>query len=196
LFYSLTGTVVHREDAMVAIDCGGVAYACAVTAHTVGKLAAGERATLFTHLLTRDDLVELFGFATRGELDAFRRLIGVTGVGPKAALAVLSAFTPEQLALALAAGDAKAITRAQGVGAKLAQRILLELKDKLGAFGVPGGGGAPALGNAALPGGGEALEALVALGYAPAEAAMALRGLEEALPTQEKIRQALRVLAG
>lgn len=198
MFYRITGTVVHIEDAMAAIDCGGVAYACSATANTLGKLAIGEKAALFTHLAVREDAVELFGFAAREELDCFRKLTGVTGVGPKAALAVLSAFTPEQLAYFIATGDAKSITRAQGVGPKLAQRIALELKDKLTLY--PGATGVNARG-AAVPGtagagAGEALEALLALGYAQAEAALALRGLEEGLSTQEQIRRALRALAG
>ena len=197
MFYSITGTVVHMEDAMVAVECGGVAYACSATANTLGKLAIGEKAALFTHLNVREDAMELFGFLAREELDCFRKLTGVTGVGPKAALAVLSAFTPEQLTYFIATGDAKSITRAQGVGPKLAQRIVLELKDKLALYPSSGlsmpttARGATVTGTA-----GEALEALLALGYAQAEAALALRGLEEGLSTQEQIRRALRVLAG
>ncbi len=197
MFYSITGTVVFLEEAMAAIDCGGVAYACATTANTLGKLAAGEQATLFTHLNVREDAFELFGFATRDELGCFRKLIGVTGVGPKAALAVLSAFTPEQLAYFVASGDTKSITRAQGVGPKLAQRIALELKDKLTAYPVTGSGTRMQSfpGNGAV-GGGEAMEALLALGYAQPEAALALRGLEDGLSTQEQVRRALRILSG
>ncbi|MDR3314763.1 MAG: Holliday junction branch migration protein RuvA [Oscillospiraceae bacterium] len=196
MFYSIKGTVVHLEDGMAAVECGGVAYACSTTANTLGKLALGEQAALYTHLNVREDAVELFGFATREELDCFRKLVGVTGVGPKAALAVLSAFTPEQLGFFIATGDSKGITRAQGVGPKLAQRMVLELKDKLTSYpagGIKSHGGADFTGNG-VPGG-EALEALLALGYAPAEAALALRGLQDGLTTQEKIRQALKTLS-
>jgi len=199
MFYSLTGTIVHMEEAALAVDCGGVAYACAATANTLRELSMGEQATLYTHLNVREDAMELFGFAARSELACFRLLIGVTGVGPKAALALLSAFTPEQLGFFVASGDAKSITRAQGVGPKLAQRLVLELKDKLQ---IPTGK-AQGMASASLPGGnafgaadGEALEALLALGYQHAEAMLALRGLDDGLNTQTKIKLALKILAG
>jgi len=198
MFYSLTGTIVHIEESMLAIDCGGVAYACAATANTLRELALGERATVFTHLNVREDAMEFFGFAARAELDCFRKLIAVTGVGPKAALALLSAFTPEQLSFFVASGDAKSITRAQGVGPKLAQRLVLELKDKLqvAGFRAQEAGDAAHSGSAfGLPDS-EALEALLALGYQQSEAMLALRGLDETLNTQAKIKLALKVLAG
>ena len=199
MFYSLTGAIIHMEEAMLAIDCGGVAYACAATANTLRELRAGERATVYTHLNVREDAMELFGFADRAELTCFRQLVGVTGVGPKAALAVLSAFTPEQLGYFVAAGDAKSITRAQGIGPKLAQRLVLELKDKIQAYqgtsarGQDTGGFA---GNAFGAADSEALEALLALGYQQSEAMLALRGLDDGLNTQAKIKLALKILAG
>ena len=195
MFYSLTGTVVHIDEAMLALDCNGVAFALSATSNTLRELRKGERATLFTHMNVREDALELFGFGTRAELACFRQLIGVTGVGPKAALAVLSAFSPEQLGYFVAAGDIKSITRAQGVGKKLAERIALELKDKL----QPYGGNAGLKNSAAFEGfampDNEALAALLALGYQQAEAMLALKGLDEALTTQEKIRRALKVLS-
>ncbi|MDR0531237.1 MAG: Holliday junction branch migration protein RuvA [Oscillospiraceae bacterium] len=195
MFYSLTGQIIHIEESALAIECHGVAFACAATAHTLRELKPGERATLYTHLNVREDALELFGFATRAELGCFRLLIAVTGVGPKAALALLSAFTPEQLGYFVAAGDAKSITRAQGVGPKLAQRLVLELKDKLPGFGHgPQAGNAPA--SAILPPDSEALAALLALGYQQAEALLALRGMDDAATTQEKIRHALKNLGG
>jgi len=196
MFYSLTGTIVHMEEAMLAIECGGVAFGCAATANTLRELNIGERATLFTHLNVREDAMELFGFASRGELQCFRKLIAVTGVGPKAALALLSAFTPEQLGYFVASGDAKSITRAQGIGPKLAQRLVLELKDKLqdSGFRTQESGAFP--GNAFGPVENEALAALLALGYQQAEALLALRGLDEGLDIQAKIKLALKNLAG
>ena len=197
MFYSLTGTVVHIDESMLALECGGVAFACSATANTLRELRTGERATLFTHMNVREDALELFGFGTKAELACFRQLIGVTGVGPKAALAVLSAFSPEQLGYFVAAGDVKSITRAQGVGKKLAERIALELKDKISVgatIGRPGQSDMP--GNAFTMPDNEALAALLALGYQQAEAMLALKGLDEALSTQEKIRLALRQLAG
>jgi len=196
MFYSLTGTIVHIDEAMLALECNGVAFACSATANTLRALRTGERATLFTFLNVREDALELFGFGTKAELSCFRQLIGVTGVGPKAALAVLSAFSPEQLGYFVAAGDVKSITRAQGVGKKLAERIALELKDKLQA--APGTGlrgSESGLGNAFVMPDSEALAALLALGYQQAEAMLALKGLDEALTTQEKIRLALKVLS-
>ncbi|MDR1928252.1 MAG: Holliday junction branch migration protein RuvA [Oscillospiraceae bacterium] len=195
MLYSLTGTVVHIEEAMLAVDCGGVAFACAASAHTLrGVGGVGERVTLLTHFVVREDAMELYAFTQKAELACFRQLINVTGVGPKAALALLSAFTPEQLAFLVASGDAKGITRAQGVGPKLAQRIALELKDKLQPFS----GNAPAAKGGFSPGNagaeGEALAALLALGYTQAEAVLALRGLEGGLNTQEQIKQALKRL--
>jgi len=199
MFYSLTGTIVHIEEAMLALECGGVAFACAATANTLCNVSMGERATLFTHLNVREDALDLFGFGTKEELRCFKQLVGVTGVGPKAALAVLSAFTPEQLGFFIAAGDVKSITRAQGVGKKLAERIVLELKDKLsvgGSIAHPGSSGNAALGNAFVLPDNEALAALLALGYQQSEAMLALKNIDENASTQEKIRLALRVLAG
>ena len=199
MLYSLTGTIVHIDESMLALDCAGVAFACNTTANTLRELALNQQATLFTHLNVREDAMELFAFGTKAELATFRKLIGVTGVGPKAALAVLSAFSPEQLGFFVAAGDIKSITRAQGVGKKLAERIVLELKDKLvvGAnFVRPQHGGQPGELSSPLHPDNEALAALLALGYSQAEAALALRGVDESASTQEKIRLALRALAG
>ena len=196
MFYSLTGAVVHIDESMLALECNGVAFALSATANTLRDLRTGGKATLFTYLSVREDALELFGFGTKAELACFRQLIGVTGVGPRAALAVLSAFTPEQLSFLIAAGDIKSITRAQGVGKKLAERIALELKDKLQAYGGNAGiksGSGLAPGAFAMPDS-EALAALLALGYQQSEAMLALKGLDEALSTQEKIRLALRQL--
>ncbi|MDR2753008.1 MAG: Holliday junction branch migration protein RuvA [Oscillospiraceae bacterium] len=196
MFYSLTGKVAHVEENMLAVDCHGVAYACAATAGTLREVLAGAQVTLFTYLNVREDALELFGFLTKGELACFRRLIAVTGVGPKAALAVLSAFSPEQLAFCVAAGDVKSLTRAQGVGKKIAERICLELKDKLQAYGGNRGmAGSREAGNPVV-GGSEALEALLALGYDQGEALRVLRDLDEGLPTQTKVKAALKLLAG
>jgi Holliday junction DNA helicase RuvA len=197
MFYSLTGAIVHIDETMLALECGGVAFALSATSNTLRDLRTGERATLYTHMLVREDAMELYGFASKAELACFRQLIGVTGVGPRAALAVLSVFAPEQLGYFVASGDAKSLTRAQGVGKKLAERIVLELKDKQVAGGrAQAGGGTAFPGNAfALPDD-EALAALLALGYQQAEAMLALKGLDAALTTQEKIRLALKNLAG
>ena len=195
MFYYVNGTVTELEAGLAVIDCGGVGYACATTNYTLSQLKKGERAKLYTYLNVREDAMELFGFASQSELRSFKLLIGVSGVGPKAALSILSATTPQQLAMAVVMGDEKALTAAQGVGKKIAQRIILELKDKLAkdqsSFSAQSSGAIPV----ALPGdkGGEAAAALAVLGYGSQEIGLALKGIDmEALPLEEIIRQALK----
>ena len=199
MFYSITGRVVHRDTQSVALETGGVAFQCSTTLSTLKTIGEkGSTATLYTYLNVREDALDLFGFATEQELECFKLLISVSGVGPKAALSILSELTPDKLALCLATGDSKSITRAQGVGPKLAQRVVLELKDKL-AKGlelpadspeIQAAGLAAADGNAA-----EAVSALVMLGYSQSEAAVAVSKLDGALPVEELIKQALKQLA-
>lgn len=199
MFYAITGRVVYLDTQSVALETGGVAFKCSTTLTTLKKIGEkGSTATLYTYLNVREDALDLFGFATEQELECFKLLISVSGVGPKAALAILSELTPDKLALCLATGDSKSITRAQGVGPKLAQRVVLELKDKL-AKGlelpadspeIQAAGLAAADGNAA-----EAVSALVMLGYSQSEAAMAVSKLDGALPVEELIKQALKQLA-
>lgn len=131
MFYYLNGTVAHIEPYLVVIDCGGVGYACRTTSYTLSALKKGEKGKVFTHLNVREDAMELYGFATQEELNLFQQLISVSGVGPKAALSILSSNTPANLALSIITGDEKALTCAQGIGKKIAQRVILELKDKL-----------------------------------------------------------------
>ncbi len=134
MFYSVTGVLRHTEPNFAVIDCGGVGFQCMTTTYTLSKLPpVGKTATLYTYLNVREDALILFGFGDQEELHCFKLLISVTGVGPKAALAILSELSPARFALSVAAGDSKSITRAQGVGNKTAQRIVLELKDKLSA---------------------------------------------------------------
>lgn len=192
MFYCVTGKVLHLSINMAVIQAGGVGYACHTSTTTLGRLSKGAEATLYTHLNVREDAVELYGFGSLEELSAFRMLLGVSGVGPKAALAILSVHSPERLALALISGDEKAITAAQGVGKKLAQRVILELKDKMGlpdmqsAGAVSGGGVVAPVGHLA-----EAQAALTVLGYTPLEAATALKGLDDTLSVEELVRTAL-----
>ena len=131
MFYYVNGTVAEIEAGLAVIDCSGVGYACATTNYTLSQLKKGERAKLYTYLNVREDAMELFGFASQSELRSFKMLIGVSGVGPKAALSILSSTTPQQLSMAVVMGDEKALTAAPGIGKKIAQRIILELKDKL-----------------------------------------------------------------
>ena len=126
MFYYVSGTVAHIAPYLAVIDCGGVGYACRTTNVTLGALKAGQPGKLFTYLNVREDAMELYGFATEEELKCFEMLIGISGVGPKAALAILSSAPPEKLALAIITGDEKALTAAPGIGKKIAQRIILE----------------------------------------------------------------------
>lgn len=199
MFYSITGRVVHRDTQFVALETGGVAFQCSTTLSTLKTIGEkGSTATLYTYLNVREDALDLFGFATEQELECFKLLISVSGVGPKAALSILSELTPDKLALCLATGDSKSITRAQGVGPKLAQRVVLELKDKL-AKGLELPADSPeiqAAGLAATDGNAaEAVSALTMLGYSQSEAAMAVSKLDGDLPVEALIKQALKQLA-
>ncbi len=199
MFYSITGNVVYFDSQCVALDCNGVAFKCFATASTLKNVAKkGERVTLFTHLNVKEDALDLFGFYTQQELDCFKLLIDVNGVGPKVALAILSELSPEKLAVCIASGDIKSITRANGVGPKVAQRVVLELKDKLakgldlGEMGVEieAAGVATDSGNTA-----EAVAALTMLGYSQSESAVAIGKLDPTLSVEELIKQALKQLA-
>ena len=129
MFYYLDGTVAEILPGLAVIDCGGVGYACMTTNNTLSQLKKGEKKKLYTYLNVGESIFDLYGFATQNELNSFKLLLGVSGVGPKAALAILSANTPEGLAMAIVTEDAKSLTAAQGIGKKIAQRIILELKD-------------------------------------------------------------------
>ena len=200
MFYYLDGTVAEILPGLAVIDCGGVGYACLTTNHTLSQIRKGERSKLYTYLNVGESVFDLYGFASSKELESFRMLMGVSGVGPKAALAILSACTPEALALAVVSGDEKALTAAPGVGKKIAQRIILELKDKLAresaATGLDFSGGNAGKATAFTSKAGEAAAALAVLGYSAQEAAAALKGLDtDALSLEELIRQALKRMA-
>lgn len=193
MIYSVTGELIHKEQSLAVVQCGGVGYACRTTLSTLSAIGErGSRVTLLTWLYVREDCVELFGFATEQELNCFKMLISVSGVGPKAGLAILSDTTPERFALAVASGDSKTFTKTKGVGPKLAQRIVLELKDKI-VKEQPVSGFSEDF-SAGISGGnvGEAISALVVLGYSQSEAASVIAGLDASLPVPELIRLALR----
>ncbi|MBU5434837.1 Holliday junction branch migration protein RuvA [Pseudoflavonifractor sp. MSJ-37] len=196
MFYYVSGTVAHVEPYLAVIDCGGVGYACRTTNQSLSRLTVGQKGKLFTHLYVREELFELYGFATEDELNCFRLLIGVSGVGPKAALSILSATTPEGLAMSIITGDEKALTVAQGIGKKIAQRIILELKDKLAKGQIAAGGESYAgTGVTVIPQdkSSEAAAALAVLGYSQTEAAMALKGIDvEGLELEQIVKQALK----
>lgn len=197
MFYYVKGPVVHMAPYLAVVDCGGVGYACRTTNNTLARLRKGETATLYTHLNVREDAMELYGFASENELSCFQLLISVSGVGPKAALSILSSTSPEGLATSIITGDEKALTVAPGIGKKIAQRIILELKDKLakGQLSTPGGESYGGTGVTVIPQNkaSEAAAALAVLGYSQAEAATALKNIDmEALALEEIIKQALK----
>lgn len=196
MFYSITGQVVYTDATSVAVSCGGVAFNCSATANTLKNIGT-IGVTLYTYLNVREDALDMFGFYDKDELDCFKLLINVTGVGPKAALAILSQLTPNRLAVCVASGDTKAITAAQGVGAKLAQRVVLELKDKLKSYISSENREEFAAINAAASSsaGEEAVDALVMLGYTKTEAASAVGRLDQSLSSEELIKQALRLIS-
>lgn len=198
MFYSLRGTLLHTEPGVAVLECGGVGFKCMTTMNTLRTLPKlGSEAKLFTHLNVREDAMDLFGFATQGELNCFKMLIAISGVGPKVGLAILSELAPEQVAMAVSTGDSKALTRASGVGPKLAQRIVLELTDKVKKMAVTSGGFVPeqagvvsASANIA-----EAVNALTVLGYSASEAASVAAKFDSSLPVEEIIRLSLREIA-
>lgn len=197
MIYHISGILEHTEPNLAVVDAQGVGYACHTTINSLARFKKGDKVKLYTHMYLREDICDLYGFATQGELASFRMLITISGVGPKAALSILSSSTPERLAMSIITGDEKALTAAPGVGKKLAQRIILELKDKLS---KQRGGTLDAGATFDMPSDmgklGEAQGALGVLGYSPSDAAAALKGLDiENLELEELIRQALKKLA-
>ena len=194
----LTGKILKKTPDTVVISCGGIGFAVQVPAATGGSLPApGREATLYTVMNVTENDVSLYGFATEDQRACFKMLTAVTGVGPKAGLAILSVMTPEKVALAASSGDHKAFTKASGVGPKLAQRITLELKDKVGKGLTDGVALSDVTAAAAAPGGSaQAIAALVSLGYSQSEAALAIAKIDAALPVEEIIKLALRSMAG
>lgn len=198
MFYYVDGTVEAILPNLAVIDCGGIGFSCSTTNHTLSQLKKGERARLYTYLYIREEIVDLYGFSSQSELSSFRMLIGVSGVGPKAALAILSISTPEMLAMAIVTGDEKTLTMAPGIGKRIAQRIILELKDKMtkeqvaDRLGSSGGASTGAFSNKAA----EAAAALSVLGYTAQEISTALKGIDaETLSLEEIVRQSLKKMA-
>lgn len=198
MIYSVRGKLTHIENNLAVVECAGVGYAVRTSAVTISRLPGmGEETTLYTYLHISENSIDLFGFADQGELNCFKMLLGVTRVGPRAALSVLSSVTAEQFALAVASGDAKTLSRAPGLGMKTAQRIILELKDKISKEQAAAGISMPEItlmsssSNAS-----EAINALVVLGYTQSEAAGVITKLDPELSVEDMIKQGLQKLAG
>jgi len=196
MLYYVSGEVTVLEPGLAVVDCGGVGYGCAVTAYTAAQLKLNQPARLYITESIREDAFDLYGFISREEQRCFQLLTSVNGVGPKAAMSILSSGGPQNFTLAVMTGDEKLLTAAQGVGKKIAQRIILELKDKLGGStteldfsGAKPGISAPQGSNHAL-----ATAALQELGYSPAEIATALKGVDPNASTEEMVRYALRAM--
>lgn len=193
MFYYVDGTVSVLQTGLAVIDCGGVGYACHASQNTISKLKIGTKARLLTYLNVREGIFELYGFIDEEEKSCFEMMIGVSGVGPKAALSILSVAPPDRLALSIITGDEKMLTQAPGIGKKIAQRIILELKDKLAkeqsSFDARGGTVTPIQSGGKVQ---EAASALAVLGYSSQEISAALKGVDTALPVEEIIRQTLK----
>ena len=196
MIYYVSGPVTILEPGLAVVDCGGVGYGCRITAYTAGQLKLNQNARLYVTESIREDAHDLYGFISREEQRCYELLTSVNGVGPKAAMAILSSGGPQNFTLAVMTGDEKMLTAAQGVGKKIAQRIILELKDKIGggsveldfstgpAVSTPQQGGNVAMARAALQ----------ELGYSPAEIQAALKGADPNATTEELIRHALRAM--
>ena len=199
MIYSLNGKILHTEPTFVVIECGGVGYQCYATMNTLRTLPhIGETATIYTQMLVREDAIELCGFSTTAERNCFTMLMSISGVGAKVALAILSVLTPEQVALSVSLGDSKTLTKANGVGNKLAQRIILELKDKIKKLDiaatttttdVPAAVMPAATGNVS-----QAIEALSVLGYTPDEVMPFMAGIDPSRSVEEIITGTLKAI--
>ena len=191
MIYSVRGKLIHTENSAAVVECGGVGYLCQTTMNTLKTLKLNSEVTLYTYLNVREDAVDLFGFATQNELATFKTLISVSGVGPKAGLSILSELTAEQVAMAIATDDIKTITRAQGIGKKIAQRIILELKDKLAKSEQTQSGNVqmPQAAGGNVP---KAIEELGVLGYTPADVSPVLANFDAGLPVEQLIAMTLK----
>lgn len=195
MIYSLQGKLVHWETGLAVVECGGVGYACRTTMSTLAKIREHDEVRLYTYMHVTENSLDLFGFADNAELASFRQLISVSGVGPKVALSILSDITPSKLALCIVSGDSKTLTKSPGVGSKTAQRIVLELKDKVT---KDRNLSSADLQSAAAPASNsftEAVTALQTLGFDPAQCGVALSGADPSSSVEELIKYGLKNLA-
>lgn len=198
MIYNVNGTLTYTEPTFAVVECGGVGFKCFVSMNTLKDLTSiGTRVNLFTYMSVREDAMDLFGFSTQAELQAFKLLITVSGVGPKAAIAILSVLSPDRLSIAVSSGDVKSIQAANGVGKKTAERVVLELKDKMVGVGsesaasvVEGIQSVAASSNAQ-----EAVEVLVSLGFNQSDAAMVVGAMDKSLSVDDMIRKGLKQLS-
>ncbi len=198
MIYSVKGILTYVEPTFVVVECGGIGMKCFASTTTITSLkSVGTEVQLLTYMVVREDAMDLYGFLTQGELDAFKLLISVSGVGPKAAVSILSALPPDKLSLAVSCGDVKSIQIAQGIGKKTAERIVLELKDKMAGINADVVGvqtqdvrNAVSSSNTS-----EAIEVLVSLGFSQSDASVAVAKLDSGLSVDDIIRKALKMLS-
>lgn len=198
MIYSVRGTLTYTEPTFAVVECGGVGFKCFISMTTLQSLTSiGTEVNLFTYMAVREDAMDLFGFATQDELNAFKLLITVSGVGPKAAMAILSVLPPDRLSIAISSGDVKSIQSAQGVGKKTAERVVLELKDKMAGVGsgnvaavVEGIKSVATNSNAQ-----EAVEVLVSLGFNQSDASTVVGAMDKSLSVDDMIRIGLKQLS-
>ena len=195
MFYYLDGIVAELLPYLAVIDCNGVGYGCRITAYTAGQLKLNQPARLYITEAIREDAFDLYGFISKEEQHCYELLTSVTGVGPKAAVSILSSG-PQNFTLAVMTGDEKMLTAAQGIGKKIAQRIILELKDKIGGSSMELDFSGPTVSTPVTQGNHAALAnaALQELGYSPAEISAALKGVDASASTEEMVRYALRAM--
>lgn len=194
MIYSVRGTLVHTEQNLAVVECAGVGYGCRTTLNTLRDVKVGSEVTLYTYMSVREDAVELFGFSTLKELQTYKLLININGVGPKAGISILSILSPEQVAVAVSSGDWKTITQANGVGPKMAQRIVLELKDKFKSLEsddslAENGMNTSVSGN--IP---SAVQALAVLGFSAADVTPILTKLDPNMSVEQMIGATLKKL--
>ncbi|MCL2633211.1 MAG: Holliday junction branch migration protein RuvA [Oscillospiraceae bacterium] len=197
MIYSVKGELIHKEINLAVIECAGVGYACRTTSNSTDGLKLNTEVVFFTHLHVREDAVELFGFADKAELNCFKMLLTVSGVGAKSALSILSDMTPQNFALSVVADDVKRLTQVSGIGAKTAQRIILELKDKIDkqqSFTATEWNNITSK-HISGKSSNSAVSALMVLGFSASESAQALSGLPAEMETSEQIKQALKKLS-
>lgn len=195
MIYSVQGELTYWEAGLAVVECGGVGYACRTTMNTLAKIRELDEVKLYTYLHVTENSLDLFGFADNAELGAFKQLISVSGVGPKAALSILSDITPTKLALCIASGDFKTLTKSPGIGAKIAQRIILELKDKVAKEQKINAKDLQSVSVSSGDNFTEALTALQTLGFSPAQCGAALSGADPASSVEELIKYGLKNLA-
>lgn len=197
MIYNVKGILTYTDTNFAVVECGGVGFKCFVSLTTLRDLTSiGSEVNLFTHLSVREDAMDLFGFSTNAELDAFKLLITVNGIGPKAAMAILSVLPPDRLSAAISGGDVKAIQMAQGVGKKTAERVVLELKDKVVGIGGANSSVIESIQSVASSNdASEAVAVLVSLGFNQSDAATVVGAMDKSLSVDEMIRKGLKQLS-